>query len=114
MIATNKLEEDNYARNETCYFSIGLLGAAIYFTGLFSGYIVPVLLVGYVLMFEENGWLRRSTAKALSLRMLPWRGDFIQLRTCKLNCEKLSTLPFGKHFGDSRLTVHANPVSRLE
>ena len=47
--------------------SVGMLGAAIYFTGLFSGYIVPVLLVGYVLMFEENGWLRRSAVKAISL-----------------------------------------------
>lgn len=47
--------------------SAGLLGAAIYFMGLFSGYLVPVLLTGYVLLFEENGWLKRSAVKAVSL-----------------------------------------------
>ena len=36
--------------------SVGLLGAAIYFMGLFGGYLVAVLLAGYILMFEENEW----------------------------------------------------------
>ena len=47
--------------------SVGMLGAAIYLTGLFSGYLVAVLLTGYVLLFEENGWLKRSAVKAVSL-----------------------------------------------
>ena len=47
--------------------SVGLLGAAIYLTGLFSGYLVAVLMAGYVLLFEENGWLKRSAVKAVSL-----------------------------------------------
>ena len=47
--------------------SVGLLGAAIYFTGLFSGYLVAVVLVGYVLMFEENEWLRKNAVKAVAL-----------------------------------------------
>lgn len=47
--------------------SVGLLGAAIYFTSLFSGYLVPVILTGYVLLFEENGWLRKNAVKAVSL-----------------------------------------------
>lgn len=47
--------------------SVGLLGAAIYLTGLFSGYMVAVLLVGYVLLFEENNWLKRSAVKAIAL-----------------------------------------------
>jgi hypothetical protein len=47
--------------------SVGFLCAAVYFTGLFSGYIVPVILTGYVLLFEENEWLKRSTVKAVSL-----------------------------------------------
>ena len=45
----------------------GLLGAAIYFTGIFSGYITIVLLAGYVLIFEENEWLRWSAVKAVAL-----------------------------------------------
>lgn len=47
--------------------SVGLLGAAIYFTSLFSGYLVPVILTGYVLLFEENNWLRKNAVKAVSL-----------------------------------------------
>lgn len=47
--------------------SVGLLGAAIYFTGLFSGYLVAVLLAGYVLLCEDNQWLRRSAVKAVSV-----------------------------------------------
>ena len=50
--------------------SVGLLGAAIYFTGLFSGYLVAVLLAGYVLMFEENEWLRKNAVKAVALMMV--------------------------------------------
>lgn len=47
--------------------SVGMLGAAIYLTGLFSGYVVAVLMAGYVLLFEEKSWLRRSAVKAVSL-----------------------------------------------
>ena len=47
--------------------SVGMLGAAIYLTGLFSGYLVAVLMAGYALLFEENGWLKRSAVKAVSL-----------------------------------------------
>lgn len=45
--------------------SVGLLGAAIYFMGLFSGYLVAVVLAGYVLLCEENSWLRKSAVKAV-------------------------------------------------
>ena len=47
--------------------TVGMLGAAIYLTGLFSGYVVAILMTGYVLLFEENGWLKRSAVKAVSL-----------------------------------------------
>lgn len=47
--------------------SVGLLGAAIYFTGLFSGYLVAVVLAGYVLLCEDNQWLRKSAVKAISV-----------------------------------------------
>lgn len=47
--------------------SVGMLGAAIYLTGLFSGYVVAILMAGYVLLCEENSWLRRCAVKAVSL-----------------------------------------------
>lgn len=50
--------------------SVGLLGAAIYFMGLFSGYLTVVLPIGYVLLFEENEWLRKSAVKAVALMVV--------------------------------------------
>lgn len=47
--------------------SVGLLGAVAYFMGLFSGYLVVVLLAGYVLLFEENEWLKKTVVKSVSL-----------------------------------------------
>ena len=50
--------------------TVGLLGSAMYFMGLFSGYFAVVLLAGYVLLFEQNAWLRRSAVKAIALMIL--------------------------------------------
>lgn len=47
--------------------SVGMLGSAIYLTGLFSGYVVAILMAGYVLLFEENSWLKKSVVKAVAL-----------------------------------------------
>lgn len=47
--------------------SAGLLGAVVYFTGLFSGFLVAVVLTGYILWFEENEWLKKSAVKAVML-----------------------------------------------
>lgn len=47
--------------------SAGALGAAAYLAGFFGGYVVVVLLTGYVLLFEENAWLRRCVVKAAVL-----------------------------------------------
>lgn len=43
------------------------LGAAICFSGLFGGYLLTGVLVGYVLLFEENIWLRKSAVKTFTL-----------------------------------------------
>lgn len=49
--------------------SVGLMGAAVVFATFFGGYIPSIMLVGYVLLFEENVWLRRNSVKALALLM---------------------------------------------
>lgn len=46
---------------------VGLLGAVIYLTCLFSGYLAPILLTGYVLLFEENEWLKKNAVKAIAV-----------------------------------------------
>ena len=38
--------------------------------GLFSGYMVAVLLVGYVLLFEANEWLRKSAVKTIAVMVV--------------------------------------------
>ena len=46
--------------------SVGLFGAALYFTGIIS--IFPlVILAGYVLLFENNEWLRKTAVKAVAV-----------------------------------------------
>lgn len=47
--------------------SVGLLGAAVFFACFFGGYTVAILLGGYILLFEENAWLKRSAVKAIAL-----------------------------------------------
>lgn len=47
--------------------TVGALGAITYFAGFFSGYLVAIILAGYVLLFEANAWLKRSVVKAIVL-----------------------------------------------
>lgn len=47
--------------------TVGMLGAAIYFIGMIGGITVMVLLAGYVLLSEQNEWLRKSAVKAVLL-----------------------------------------------
>lgn len=47
--------------------SVGLLGAVVFFAALFGGYTPVILLAGYILLREENEWLRRAAVKAVVL-----------------------------------------------
>lgn len=44
--------------------SIGIVGAALCFLGCIS-YVPAVLLAGYVLIFEENEWLKKTAVKMM-------------------------------------------------
>jgi uncharacterized membrane protein len=46
---------------------VGLLGATIFFVCFFGGYTSSIILVGYVLLFEENAWLKRSAIRGAAL-----------------------------------------------
>lgn len=87
--------------------SVGMLGAAIYLTGLFSGYLVAVLLTGYVLLFEENGWLKRSAVKAVSLMVFfSFVTVLINLIPNAMSCISYIASMFGGNF-------HASFISNL-
>ena len=49
--------------------SIALVGAAMYFLGAFS-FTPAVLLAGYVLIAEENEWVKRQAAKMIGIVLL--------------------------------------------
>ncbi|MDE5590375.1 MAG: hypothetical protein K2J60_14750 [Acetatifactor sp.] len=49
--------------------SIALVGAAMYFLGAFS-FTPAVLLAGYVLIAEENEWVKRQAAKMVGVVVL--------------------------------------------
>ena len=44
--------------------SVGLAGAAVYFLGLFGGYLALIVAAGYILLAENNEWLRKTAVKA--------------------------------------------------
>lgn len=44
--------------------SVSLMSALLYFGGLFGGYVVLALLVGYVLLKEDDTWLKRAAIKS--------------------------------------------------
>ena len=91
--------------------SVGMLGAAIYLTGLFSGYLVPVILTGYVLLFEENAWLKRSGVKAVALMMFfSFITVLINLIPDAMNCISYVMSMFG---GDFYVSFISNLVSAV-
>ncbi|MDO5808035.1 MAG: hypothetical protein Q4P26_06510 [Lachnospiraceae bacterium] len=47
--------------------SVGLVAAAMYFMGVFSGYLLVALLAVYVLLYEENGWLKQAAVRAVAI-----------------------------------------------
>ncbi len=47
--------------------SVGMLGAAVYFAGFFGGVVATIILAGYILLCEDNPWLRRTAVKAAAL-----------------------------------------------
>lgn len=47
--------------------SVAVLGAAVYFAGLFSGYTITIIMAGYILLMEENVWLKKSAVKSVAL-----------------------------------------------
>lgn len=49
---------------------VGLLGALIYFVSVFSGYTCLLLLGGYILLFEQDSWLKKTTVKAFALMVI--------------------------------------------
>lgn len=50
--------------------SVGLLGAVLYFMGIFSGYLLVAILAAYVLLYEENGWLKQSAVRAVAILVI--------------------------------------------
>lgn len=49
--------------------SVGLLGAAVFFSALFGGYTTVAIVAGYVLLCEESAWLKKAAVKAVALLM---------------------------------------------
>ena len=47
--------------------SVGMLGAALYFAGLFGGFVALTILAGYTLLVEENEWVKKTAVKAFLL-----------------------------------------------
>lgn len=49
---------------------IGTLSAVVYLAAIFGGMIPLFLLVGYILLKEENDWLKRVCYKAVTIMLI--------------------------------------------
>lgn len=47
--------------------SVGLVGAVLFFCGVVDSLILLIIVSGYVLLVEENAWLKRTSVKAVIL-----------------------------------------------
>ena len=47
--------------------SVGMLAAITYFCGLFAGLLTTVVVAGYILIAEEDMWLRKVAVRAVAL-----------------------------------------------
>ncbi|MDE5965300.1 MAG: hypothetical protein K2G89_00495 [Lachnospiraceae bacterium] len=89
--------------------SVGMLGAAVCFMGLFGGYTPILIAAGYVLLFEENAWLKKNSVKAVAVMIgisvfctaIGYIPDAISLVSSLLNI-------FGSHFS---ISIVSNIVS---
>lgn len=48
---------------------VALVAAAACFLGLYGGYVITGILVGYVLLKEEDAWLKKVCARVLVLML---------------------------------------------
>lgn len=87
--------------------SAGMLAAGIYLAGLFSGYLVAVLLAGYVLLFEENRWLKISAVKAVCLMV------FFSFLTTVINLIPDFLNVIVNFMGIFQVSVSLNPVTSI-
>ncbi len=47
--------------------SVGIFGALLFFAAFFGGYMSSIILAGYVLLIEDNVWLKRAAVKAVAV-----------------------------------------------
>ena len=49
--------------------SVGLMGLIMCLAGMFTGYVAAVVIAGYILLAEENIWLKKTAAKVICLML---------------------------------------------
>lgn len=50
--------------------SVGMLGAAVYFSAALFGYLALLVVGGYILFVEKTEWLKKCVIKAVVLMLL--------------------------------------------
>lgn len=92
--------------------SVGLMGLIIYFGGYFGGYFIAIILMGYVMLFEENPWLRRTSVKSLLLLvMFSVISELVNFIPDMVNIIQTSLAMFDKSLSTIRLTYIMNIIN---
>ena len=47
--------------------AVGMMGCIMFLVAQYGGYMLALLLAGYILLCEENEWLRKAAVKAVML-----------------------------------------------
>lgn len=50
--------------------SVGLMAALLWLLGYYSNYTVMAIAVGYVLLVEDSGWLKKQALRVIGLMLL--------------------------------------------
>ena len=81
--------------------NIGMMAALVYLACNFAGYTIAMLLVGYVLLCEEDAWLKKSALKGVLIMLaMSIAGSVINLvpNIVSIPLDLLNIFGFNLHF----------------
>lgn len=67
---TSLREDENIMEKTKLGISVGALGAIVYFAGLINGLLLVSIIAGYILLKEENIWLKKTALSSIILTVV--------------------------------------------
>lgn len=94
--------------------SVGLLGAVMFLTCLYGGFIPSFLLAGYILLAEKDTWLKKLSVKAVVLMIaFSVASTVVYLIPNVISCIGSIASAFGGHFYISFISSLASAIDSI-